>query len=258
MLLFEILVWEFYPYMKSSIKAPLISLAFATMPLNSNAEICNHRNDCANRINTSLFENLSKDSVLLDGNSEKIELVNVNSRIIVDAVLNYFDEDVKMFNLSQKAKLRLTDLLNSYLANHWVLKLWSDWNLIFEIDNKKDFSLMLKQFVNIILDDMPFLVRKVIIPLFLWWNDAIQQKLDNLDTTAMEMKEKQYKDVVFDNVAGIVKRVAISVKWNMKIGKFYDSVSSYYPNQNSNNIRMELDRLWLKDQDIKNLKYPFK
>ena len=112
--------------------------------------------------------------------------------------------------------------------------------------------------MNIILDDMPFLVRKIIIPLFLWWNDAIQQKLDNLDTTAMEMKEKQYKDVVFDNVAWIVKRVAISLKWNMKIGKFYDSVDSYYPNQNSNNIRMELDRLWLKDQDIKNLKYPFK
>ena len=72
------------------------------------------------------------------------------------------------------------------------------------------------------------------------------------------MKEKQYKDVIFDNVAWIVKRVAISVKWNMKIGKFYDSVSSYYPNQNSNNIRIELDKLWLKDQDIKNLKYPFK
>jgi hypothetical protein len=163
-----------------------------------------------------------------------------------------------MFKISQKARDRISLLLRNYLATHSVLKIWSDWNLIFEIDNKKDFSLMLKQFVNIILDDMPFLVRKIIIPLFLWWNDTIQQKLDNLDTTVMEMKEKQYKDVIFDNVAWIVKRVAISVKWNMKIGKFYDSVSSYYPNQNSNNIRIELDKLWLKDQDIKNLKYPFK
>jgi hypothetical protein len=35
-------------------------------------------------------------------------------------------------------------------------------------------------------------------------------------------------------------------------------VDSYYPNQNSNNIRLEISKLWLKDQDIKNLKYPFK
>ena len=258
MLLYEILVWKFYPYMKSSIKAPLISLAFATMPLNSNAEIYNQRNDCANRINTSLFENLSKDSVLLDGNSEKIELVNVNSRIIVDAVLNYFDEDVKMFKLSQKAKLRLTDLLNSYLANHWVLKLWGDWNLIFVIDNKKEFSLMVKNFVNIVIDDMPFLVRKVVIPLFLGGNDVIQQKLDNLDETLMNMKEKQYKDVMFDYIAWFIKRVAISSKSNMKMGSYFDAISGYYPNRNSGKIKNDLDKMWLKNKDIKSLKYPFK
>ena len=258
MLLFEILVWEFYPYMKSSIKAPLISLAFATMPLNSIAEIYNHRNDCANRINTSLFENLSKDSVLLDGNSEKIDFVKVNSKIIVDAVLNYFDEDVKMFNLSQKAKLRLTDLLNSYLANHWVLKLWSDWNLIFVIDNKKEFSLMVKKFVNIVIDDMPFLVRKVVIPLFLGGNDVIQQKLDNLDETLLNMKEKQYKDVMFDYIAWFIKRVAISSKSNMKMGTYFDAISGYYPNRNSGKIKNDLDKMWLKNKDIKSLKYPFK
>jgi len=44
----------------------------------------------------------------------------------------------------------------------------------------------------------------------------------------------------------------------MKIGKFYDTVNIYYPNQNYSNIKTELDKLWLKDQDIKNLKYPFK
>lgn len=244
--------------MKSSIKAPLISLAFATMPLNSDAKNYDYRNDCENRINTSLFENLSKDSVLLGENREKIELVKVNSKIIVDAVLNYFDEDVKMFKLSQKAKDRLTNLLNSYLASHWVLKLWSDWNLIFVIDNKRDFSLMVKSFVNIVIDDMPFLVRKVVIPLFLGWNDVIQQKLDNLDETLMNMKEKQYKDVMFDYIAWFIKKVAISSKSNMKVGAYFDTVSGYYPNENSGKIKNDLNKMWLKDKDIKNLKYPFK
>ena len=246
--------------MKNSIKTWIISATFATMPLNVNGNSFENynKNLRIDEINTSLFENLKNTEPSLIADKECINVIIVDPKVIDDAVMNYFDEEVKMFKISQKARDRISLLLRNYLATHSVLKIWSDWNLIFEIDNKKDFSLMVKQFVNIILDDMPFLVRKIIIPLFLWWNDAIQQKLDNLDITAYEMKEKQYKDVIFDNVAGIVKRVAISVKWNMKIGKFYDSVSSYYPNQNSNNIRIELDKLWLKDQDIKNLKYPFK
>ena len=243
--------------MKSLVKAPLISVAFATMPLNSNAEFCNHRNDCVNSINTSLFENLNRDSVMFDWSTENLESAKVNPKIIIDAVLNYFDEDVKMFKLSQKAKNRLTELLNSYLLSHWVLKVWNNWNLIFEIDNKREFALMVKNFVNIVLDDMPFLVRKVVIPLFLGWNDAIQQKLDNLDDTLMHMKEKQYKDIMLDYVAWFIKRVAISSKSSMKIGTYYDTISGYYPNENSGKIRLDLDKLWLKNQDIKNLKYPF-
>lgn len=242
--------------MKNSIKVPLISVAFATMPLNSNAEFCNHRNDCLNSINTSLFENLNNDSIVRDWN-ENLNLVKVNPKIVVDAVLNYFDEDVKMFKLSQKARNRLTELLNSYLSNHSVLKIWNNWNLIFEIDNKRDFALMVKSFVNIVIDDMPFLVRKVAIPLFLGWNDTIQQKLDNLDDTLMHMKEKQYKDVLFDYIAWFIKRVAISSKSNMKIGTYYDIVSGYYPNENSDNIKVTLDKMWLSNKDIKNLKYPF-
>ena len=245
--------------MRNSIKTWIISATFATMPLNiSGNNFENYNKNLKNEeINTSLFENLNRSNSII-WNKECINIVTVNPKVIDNAVMSYFDEEVKMFKISQKAKDRISLLLSNYLSTHSILKVWSDWNLIFEIDNKKDFSLMVKQFVNIILDDMPFLVRKVIIPLFLWWNDAIQKKLDNLDTTAYEMKEKQYKDVVFDNVAWIIKRVAASVKWNMRIGRFYDTVNIYYPNQNYSNIKTELDKLWLKDQDIKNLKYPFK
>ncbi len=243
--------------MKNSVKVPLISVAFATMPLNSNAEFCNHTNDCVNSINTSLFENLNRDSVVSDWSTESLESVKVNPKIIIDAILDYFDEDVKMFKLSQKAKNRLTELLNSYFSNHWVLKLWNNWNLIFEIDNKREFALMVKSFVNIVIDDMPFFVRKIAIPLFLGWNDTIQQKLDNLDDTLMHMKEKQYKDILFDYVAWFIKRVAISSKSSMKIGTYYDTISGYYPNENLGKISIDLDKLWLRNQDIKNLKYPF-
>ena len=106
---------------------------------------------------------------------------------------------------------------------------------------------MVKGFVNIVIDDMPFFVRKIAIPLFLGWNDTIQQKLDNLDDTLMHMKEKQYKDILFDYVAWFIKRVAISSKSSMKIGTYYDTISGYYPNENSGKIN--------RDLDIKNYKY---
>ena len=245
--------------MRNSIKTWIIWATFATMPLNiSGNGFENYNKNLKNEeINISLFENLKRSNCII-WNKECINVVTVDPKIIDNAVMNYFDEEVKMFKISQKAKDRVSLLLNNYLSTHSILKVWSDWNLIFEIDNKRDFSLMVKQFVNIILDDMPFLVRKVIIPLFLWWNDAIQRKLNNLDVTAYEMKEKQYKELVFDDVAWIIKRVAIAVKWNMKIGNFYDTVNGYYPNQNYSSIKTEIDKLWLKDQDIKNLKYPFK
>jgi hypothetical protein len=79
-----------------------------------------------------------------------------------------------------------------------------------------------------------------------------------LDGTVMNMKEKQYKDVVFDYLAWIIKRVLVSVNWDMKVGDYYNRVVNYYPNKYSGEIMKDLDNLWLKDQDIKNLKYPFK
>ena len=64
------------------------------------------------------YSSLNNDSIVSNNNNEKINLVKVNSKIVVDAVLNYFDEDVKMFKLSQEAKIKLSELLNSYLSNH--------------------------------------------------------------------------------------------------------------------------------------------
>jgi hypothetical protein len=37
----------------------------------------------------------------------------------------------------------------------------------FYIDDKKEFSKMIKGVVNVVIEDMPFLIKKVVIPLFL-------------------------------------------------------------------------------------------
>jgi len=64
--------------------------------------------------------------------------------------------------------------------------------------------------------------------------------------------------VVFDYIWWIVKRVVISLNWNMKVWNYYNDISGYYPNKNSWKIVWELDELWLDELDMKNLKYPFK
>jgi hypothetical protein len=48
--------------------------------------------------------------------------VVVDPKIIDNAVMNYFDEEVKMFKISQKAKNRISLLLSSYLSTHSILK----------------------------------------------------------------------------------------------------------------------------------------
>ena len=126
------------------------------------------------------------------------------------------------------------------------------------MDDKREFSRVVKQLVNLIIDDMPFLVKKVWIPLYFGWNDRLQEKLDNLWNTVMNMKEKQYKDVIFDYVWWIVKRVAKSVNWKMTVGQYYNDVSGYFPNKNLSSISQELIRTWIWNQDIKYMEYPFK
>jgi len=86
----------------------------------------------------------------------------------------------------------------------------------------------------------------------------LERKLDNLDDTVWNLKKKVYNNVIFDYFWGIVKRVAKSVGWKMTVRSYYDSVSSYYPNKNSNAVVSELNASGQSYNDIKRLKYPFK
>lgn len=231
--------------MKNSLKAWVISVAIASMPLNVNAH--NFGSDLKKQTKDEI-------SIVLWEKKESMSLY-IPPKVMTKAMLDYFDEEVKMYKLSTDARAELTQVLNSYFDSHCIFDMTDEWKLKFVIDDKKEFSLMAKRLVNVIINDMPFLVRKVVIPLFLWWNDAIQAKLDNLDETLMNMKEKQYKDVVLDYVAGIAKRVAGSINWKITVGEYYDDISSYYPNRNWKRIKEELNNSGQTDLDIRNFRY---
>ena len=240
--------------MNSTIKNSIVSAVFAATVLNSNANNLNKLtyNELENQINIEL-------SNALDSGKHSRESSNliISPDIVIKAVFDYFDEEVKKFELKAESKIKISKILNSYLSKHPILVTGNQWRMEFVIDDKAEFIHMAKEVVNIIIDDMPFFVKKIGIPLFFGWNSWIQHKLDNLNNTMFTMKEKEYKDIIFDYVWWIVKRVAQSINWKMTTGEYYYDVSSQFPNKNSSNISTELNNLWLRNQDIKNLKYPF-
>ena len=238
--------------MKNFVKTWVVSLMLWVSSLSSANNFENNQNNLKNQTNYQL-------SKTLDFQDDK-EIVSsyVEPRIITNAILDYFDEEVKMYKLSWKAKEKVVSILNTYLNNHPVLVIWTQWRMNFVIDDKKEFCRVVKELVNVIVDDMPFLVRKVWVPLIFGWSDKLQEKLDDLENTIYNMKEKQYKDVIFDYIWWIVKRVAKSVNWKMTVNQFYGDVSRYFPNKNSANISQDLLRTWNWSIDIKYMKYPFK
>lgn len=248
--------------MKDLIKSVAVWASIAVMPLNMDLKDLNLTQTMKDKTNLELFMNFGKENFSgFVSNGENLERQNstpINPKLIINAALKYFDEEVSAFDLSLEAKQEISWILGQYLAYHSILKVWNDWKVVFIIDDKKEFSNMVKQLVKVIIDDMPFLLRRVAIPLFFGWASSIQRSLENLDMTAMNMKEKQYKSVVFDYMWWIVKRVLISMNGNMKIGDYYNDIRRYYPNRNSDKIAKELESLWLMDKDMKNLVYPFK
>lgn len=236
--------------MRNSIKTWIISATFATMPMNVSASVFEKdQNNLKNETNIELL------TVLND--SDSIESINlyIPSKLVVKAILDYFDEEVKKYKLSPYARAQIIPILNSYFSSHSAFNIDSNWRMKFVIDDKKSFAMMVKNVVNIVIDDMPFLVRRIWIPLFFWWNDAIQDKLDNLDVTLMNMKENQYKDIVLDYFAWIVKRIAISIDWKVTLGEYFRDITHYYPNKNWKHILDDLNNSGKVNLDIKNYKF---
>ena len=249
--------------MNNTLKSWVVWVVFWMSPLTSQANIERHRQDVLWKwIKTELSSILRSDSDSMSfDRKETIDLredsidVYVEPKIVIDAALRYFDEDVKMFKLSPEARGKIIFILSTYLKSHSIFRVDRTWKMSLVIDDKKEFALMVKQFVNTVIDDMPFLVRKVVIPLFLWWNDTIQLKLNNLDYTLYNMKEKQYKEIIFDYIAWMTKRVCKDVNWKMNLKDYYSNISSYYPNKNWSHIAEEMNTLGQSNLDIKWYKF---
>jgi hypothetical protein len=78
------------------------------------------------KTNSELFMNFGKENfsgfVSNGENLERQNLTPINPKLIINAALKYFDEEVRAFDLSLEAKQEISGILAQYLAAHSILK----------------------------------------------------------------------------------------------------------------------------------------
>lgn len=227
-------------------------MILSAAPCSSLAEwFYNDEKDNQKNIQTELFLNLN--------NSNYKENIDswVNARVITDAALRYFDEEVRLYKLKPETRKQVDAIMMNYLSQHPILEINQKWEIRFVIDDKQEFSKIIDKLTHTLLNGMSPFIRKIAIAFVFWWEANLQSQLDNLDKSVWIMKPKQYKDVVFDYLWWIIKRVVKDVNWKMNVKDYYDEVNRYFPNQNSWIIWKELIDSWMEEEDIRNLEYPF-
>lgn len=251
--------------MSSKIWACLVWVALSISPFSdSKANNFDKENNIRylwNKTNTELYQSLSyfNSHIIFSQSLEKHEsLVPIDSKIVIDAALSYFDEEVKLYSLKGTARENVQLILKNYLSNHPILKKNSNWEVIFIIDDKQEFASMIKDLANTLFDWMPKIIRDIAVLIAFGWNEELQKTLNNLDRTLYLLPSKQYKDIVFDYFWWILKRICYRVDWSIMVEDYYGKVYIYYPNKNHVQILNELNNTWQIDNDMKDLKYPFK
>lgn len=251
--------------MKKWIWVSLLWLALATWPISevkaNNFAVKSHLESHEDSVKNNLLQNLNEnnsDDIYLQWNLESLTLVPISARIVTDAALSYFDEEVKLYSLKWEERKQVEKILMDYLTTHPILKKNSKWEVFFVIDNKSEFTSMIKNLANTLFDWMPKIIRDIAVLIAFGWNDELQKKLDNLDSTVMNLPLKQYKNIVFDYFWWVVKRICSSTNWKITVRNYYASVHKYYPNKNHDQVLNELNKTWQLDDNIIMLKYPFK
>ncbi len=213
-------------------------------------------------LKNELFQSLGRDNFngapVLHNNEEHEILSSIDSKIVIDAALSYFDEEVKLYSLKWESREKVKAILVDYFSVHPILKKNSKWEILFVIDNKSQFTAMIKNLANTLFDWMPRFIREIAVLIAFWWNEELQKTLNNLDYTVMNLPLKQYRDIVFDYFGWIVKRVASSTNLKISVRDYYSTVYWYYPNKNHERILKELNKTWQFDDDIVDLIYPFR
>ena len=91
------------------------------MPLNVDGNSFGKNQDVIeNHTNTELSTALNSE------NSKKMVEICVEPRIISKAILDYFDEEVKLYKLTPEAKINIEKVLNSYFSAHNVFNMDDD------------------------------------------------------------------------------------------------------------------------------------
>ena len=251
--------------MKNWIWASLVWIALAASPFSDiKADNLVGKNDLElsdDNIKTDLFRSLNKNNpneITLQSAIESGTLSPIDAKIVINATLDYFDKQVHLYSLKGEARENVQIILRNYLSAHPILKKNSEWEMLFVIDNKAEFASMIKNLANTLFDWMPKVIREIAIFIAFWWNEELQKTLNNLDSTVMNLPIKQYKDIVFDYFLWIVKNVASTMGLEITLRDYYTAVYKYYPNKNHVKILEELEKTWKLDEDVRNLKYPFK
>ena len=190
--------------------------------------------------------------------SNEIMSLWINARVVTNAALSYFDEEVRLYDLIWEPRKKVEATLMKYFSSHPILRVTQNWSLVFEIDDKAAFSDMIQELADAILWWMSPFMRTIAITIAFGWNAWLHNKLGDLDKTVRNLKSKEYKNIVFDYLGWIVKRVAKTVGWKMSVRGYYNSVNNYYPNIHSPQIISELNKSGQSHTDIRNLQYPFK
>lgn len=212
-----------------------------------------------NKVNTELYYDLDNPNIIsLQWDKEQEILMSIDAKVVIDAALSYFDEEVKLYSLKWEARENVKKILENYLSSHPILKQNPEWKVVFVIDNKQEFASMIKSLANTLFDWMPKVIRDIAVLIAFGWNEELQKTLDNLDRTLYILPSKQYKDIVFDYFWWILKRICYRVDWSIMVEDYYGKVYVYYPNKNHVKILKELNDTWQIDNDIKDLKYPFR
>jgi len=238
----------------------LAATSFSDSHVNSK-EVLNN-NLIKKDFNKELFSSLdtsNKFSDDFDDSSESSEiLLSIDAKIVTQAALDYFDQEVKLYSLKWEAREKVQVILMDYLSKHPILKQNANWEITFSIDNKQEFASMIKQLANTLFDWMPKIIRTLAILIAFWSNEELQNTLDNLNSTVLNLPIKQYNDIVFDYFWWILRRVSDMVGWKIIVWDYYDSVYKYYPNKNHDKIKEMLIKSWQSGSNIVNLEYPFK
>lgn len=185
---------------------------------------------------------------------ESIEYKPVSAAVVTQATMDFLDKNVKQLSLDEKTKNKLKENMNKYFEAYPILKKDKDNNMKFQIENKAEFSKMVKQSWNDILDWLPWYKSN---PLKAALKVVTKGGLDNIDETVKNLNVKYYENIIFKYVWWVVKDVAKREKWNIKLQDFYESISKTYTNKNASTVAKDLAASWQADKDMNEYKYPF-